>query len=408
MTAILFLTFLVLLVLGVPIAFAIAVAGAAVLLAGDVNLLIVVQRMFASTDSFPLVAVPFFILAGDLLARGAMSQTLVSFAESLLGRIRGGLSAVATTAAVGATLIPELKKRGYDESSSAALVAASGCIGVVIPPSVPMVLYAVIAGPSVTQLFSNGFLPGIAMGVVLIAIALYQAHKRHYPRGEKRSPKDTLVNILKTFARAIGAILMPLIILGGIFSGKFTPSESAAVAVIYAALISFVIYRDMSLKELGQIILGSARTSSVIMIIIACSGIFGWALANWKIPEHIATGVLSISDNKYVLLLLIALIVLVAGVFMETSSAVILLTPVFLPLVNALGVSLVHFGIIFTIGISIGMITPPVAINLFVASSTTGLPIEKISKSVVPYLVGLILVFLLYTYLPLFIPALVV
>lgn len=424
MTAILFLTFLVLLVLGVPIAFAIAVAGVAVMVAGDVNLLIVVQRMFASTDSFPLIAVPFFILAGDLLARGSMSQTLVAFAESLLGRIRGGLSAVAvaagmffaaisgsgaaTTAAVGATLIPELKKRNYDESSSAALVAASGCIGVVIPPSVPMVLYAVIASQSVTQLFSNGFLPGICMGVVLIAIALFQAHKRHYPKGEKRSPRDTLVNIGRTFVRAIGAILMPLIILGGIFSGKFTPSESAAVAVIYAAVISFVVYRDMSVKELGQIILGSARTSSVIMIIIACSGIFGWALANWKIPEQIATGVLSISDNKYVLLFLIALIVLVAGIFMETSSAVILLTPVFLPLVNALGVSLVHFGIIFTIGISIGMITPPVAINLFVASSTTGLPIEKISKSVVPYLVGLILVFLLYTYLPLFIPALVV
>lgn len=424
MTAILFLTFLVLLVLGVPIAFAIAVAGAAVLLAGDVNLLIVVQRMFASTDSFPLVAVPFFILAGDLLARGAMSQTLVSFAESLLGRIRGGLSAVAvaagmffaaisgsgaaTTAAVGATLIPELKKRGYDESSSAALVAASGCIGVVIPPSVPMVLYAVIAGPSVTQLFSNGFLPGVCMGVVLISIALVQAHRRHYPKGEKRSFQDTLRHIGRTFLRAIWAILMPLIILGGIFSGKFTPSESAAVAVLYAALISFVIYRDMTLKELGQILLGSARTSAIIMIIIACSGVFGWVLANWKIPSQIAQAVLSVSDNKYILLLLIAVIVLIAGVFMETSSAVILLTPVFLPLVEALGVSLVHFGILFTIGISIGMITPPVAINLFVASSTTGLPIEKISKSVVPYLLGLIVVFLLYVYLPLFLPGLVV
>lgn len=424
MTAILFGTFLVLLVIGVPIAFAIAVAGVAVLLAGDVNLLIVVQRMFASTDSFPLVAVPFFILAGDLLARGAMSQTLVSFAESLLGRIRGGLSAVAvaagmffaaisgsgaaTTAAVGATLIPELKKRNYDESSSAALVAASGCIGVVIPPSVPMVLYAVIASQSVTQLFSNGFFPGVCMGIMLIAIALVQAHKRHYPRGEKLSPKETALNILKTFVRAIWAILMPVIILGGIFSGKFTPSESAAVAVIYAAVISFVIYRDMTLKELGKILLGSARTSAVIMIIIACSGVFGWVLANWKIPSQIAEAVLSVSDNKYILLLLIAIIVLIAGVFMETSSAVILLTPVFLPLVNALGVSLVHFGIIFTIGISIGMITPPVAINLFVASSTTGLPIERISKSVIPYLLGLIVVFLLYIYLPLFIPGLVV
>lgn len=309
---------------------------------------------------------------------------------------------------MGATLIPELKKRGYDESSSAALVAASGCIGVVIPPSVPMVLYAVIAGPSVTQLFSNGFLPGVCMGVVLISIALVQAHRRHYPKGEKRSFQDTLRHIGRTFLRAIWAILMPLIILGGIFSGKFTPSESAAVAVLYAALISFVIYRDMTLKELGQILLGSARTSAIIMIIIACSGVFGWVLANWKIPSQIAQAVLSVSDNKYILLLLIAVIVLIAGVFMETSSAVILLTPVFLPLVEALGVSLVHFGILFTIGISIGMITPPVAINLFVASSTTGLPIEKISKSVVPYLLGLIVVFLLYVYLPLFLPGLVV
>lgn len=424
MTGILFGTFLVLLVIGVPVAFAIAIAGVAVLAAGDVNLLIVVQRMFASTDSFPLVAVPFFILAGDLLARGSMSQTLVAFAESLLGRIRGGLSAVAvaagmffaaisgsgaaTTAAVGATLIPELKKRNYDESSSAALVAASGCIGVVIPPSVPMVLYAVIASQSVTQLFSNGFFPGVCMGVMLIAIALVQAHKRHYPRGEKLSPRDTALNIGKTFVRAIWAILMPVIILGGIFSGKFTASESAAVAVIYAAVVSFVIYRDMTVKELGRILLGSARTSAVIMIIIACSGVFGWVLANWKIPEQIAKGVLSLTDNKYLLLLLIAIIVLIAGVFMETSSAVILLTPVFLPLVNALGISLVHFGVIFTIGISIGMITPPVAINLFVASSTTGLPIERISKSVIPYLLGLIVVFLIYIYLPLFVPGLVI
>lgn len=420
MTALLFLTFLVLLVLGVPIAFAIAVSGVAVLAAGDVNLLIVVQRMFAATDSFPLVAVPFFILAGDLLARGAMSQTLVAFAESILGRIRGGLSAVAvaagmffaaisgsgaaTTAAVGATLIPELKKRGYDEASSAALVASAGCIGVVIPPSVPMVLYAVIADQSVTQLFSNGFFPGFLMGGILIAISLYQAHKKNYPKGAPFSWRTVWV----TFRQAIWAILMPLIILGGIFSGYFTPSEAAAIAVIYAAVISFVVYRDMSLKNLYKIILGSAKTSAVIMIIIASSGVFGWVLANWKIPEQVAQSVLSVSSSKYVVLLLIAVIVLIAGVFMETSSAVILLTPVFLPLVKALGVDLVHFGLIFTIGISIGMITPPVAINLFVASSTTGLPIEKISKSVIPYLLGLIVVFLLYVYLPLFIPALIV
>lgn len=420
MTAILFISFLLLLVLGVPIAFAVAVSGVAVLLAGDVDLLIVVQRMFAATDSFSLVAVPYFILAGDLLARGSMSKNLVEFAESILGRIRGGLSAVsvvagmffaaisgsgaATTAAVGAALIPELKRRQYEVSSSAALVAAAGCIGVVIPPSVPMVLYAVIAEQNVTKLFSNGFFPGFLMGGILIAISLWQAYKNNYPKGAAFSWRT----VWRTFKTAILAILMPVIILGGIFSGKFTPSEAAAVAVIYAAVISFVIYRDMTIKELAGIVLGSAKTSAVIMIIIACSGVFGWVLANWRIPEQVAQTVLTVSDNRYVILFLIAVIILIAGVFMETSSAVILLTPVFLPLVKALGIDLVHFGLIFTIGISIGMITPPVAINLFVASSTTGLPIEKISKSVIPYLIGLIIIFLLYAYLPILIPSLII
>lgn len=419
MSALLFSVFIIGLLIGIPIAFAIAVAAVTVLINGDVNLLIVVQRLFAATDSFPLTAVPFFILAGDLLARGAISQKLVNFAESLMGRLRGGLSVVsviagmffaaisgsgaATTAAVGATLIPELRKRGYKEDSSTALIASAGCIGVVIPPSVPMVLYAVIADQSVTQLFKNGFFPGAMMGGILIAISLRQAYKYKYSEGTAFSLK----NVWATFKESVWGLMMPLIILGGIFSGYFTPSEAAAVAVVYSALVSLFIYRDLTLKELVKIILGSAKTSSIIMIIIACSGVFGWVLANWKIPEAVAQGILSISSNRYIVLFLIAIIILIAGVFMETSSAVILLTPVFLPLVRALGVDLVHFGVIFTVGISIGMITPPVAINLFVGSSITGIPIERIAKAVWPYLIGLIVVFLLYIYLPLFIPALI-
>lgn len=418
MSTLLFSVFIIGLLIGIPIAFAIAIAAITVLINGNVNLLIVIQRLFAATDSFPLTAVPFFIFAGDLLARGAISQKLVNFAESLLGRLKGGLSVVsviagmffaaisgsgaATTAAVGATLIPELKKRGYKEDSSTALIASAGCIGVVIPPSVPMVLYAVIADQSVTQLFKNGFFPGVLMGGILIAISLRQAYKYNYPEGTAFSWK----NLWKTFKQSIWGLMMPLIILGGIFSGYFTPSEAAAVAVVYSMLVSLFIYRDITLKELGRIALGSAKTSSIIMIIIACSGVFGWVLANWKIPEAVAQGILSISTNRYVILFLIAIIILIAGVFMETSSAVILLTPVFLPLVRALGVDLVHFGVIFTVGISIGMITPPVSINLFVGSSITGIPIEQIAKAVWPYLLGLIVVFLLYVYLPLFIPAL--
>ena len=419
MTSILFVTFLLLLAIGVPIAFSVAIAGTTVLIVSDVRLIVTVQRMFAATDSFPLVAVPFFILAGDLLARGAISKKMVAFAEAIMGQIRGALSVVsvvagmffaaisgsgaATTAAVGATLIPELKARQYHEPSAAALIASAGCIGVVIPPSVPMVLYAVIADQSVTKLFQNGFIPGFMMGGVLIAIALYQAYKRGYPKGAAFSWK----NIGKTFAQAILGLMMPLIILGGIFSGQFTPSEAAAVAVIYAAFVSMAIYRDMSLKEILQIINGSARTSAVIMIIIACSGIFGWVLANWKIPETVAQLVLGFSENKYVILFLMSTIILIAGVFMETSSAVILLTPVFLPLVRLLGIDLVHFGILFTVGIAIGMVTPPVAINLFVASSITGMKIEEIAKSVVPYLLGLIIIFLIYVYLPVIFPAII-
>lgn len=419
MAAVLFISFAVLLLLGVPVGFTIAIAAFITLVAGDVPALMMVQRIFTAQDSFSLIAVPFFILAGDLMSKGAVSKVLVEFAESLLGWIRGGLTIVsvlagmffaaisgsgaATTAAVGATLIPELEKRGYHVDKSAALIAAAGTIGVVIPPSVPMVLYAVIAEQSVNTLFRNGFIPGITMGVILIVIALVEARKLNYPKGTPLSVK----NVLRTFLHAVWGILMPLIILGGIFSGYFTPSEAADVAVIYSILIGFFVYRDLTPKGLMEIMKNSAKTSSVIMLIIGFSGPFGWVLANWKIPEMISKVVLSVSSNTYIILFLIGLIILVAGVFMETSSAIILLTPVFLPLVKAMGVNLVHFGVVFAVGLAIGMITPPVAINLFVASGITGLPMTKISKAIIPYLIGLIVVFFVILYAPLAFPGLI-
>ena len=420
MGGILFGVFIALLIIGVPVAFSICTAAGVTVLSGlgPGKLLILIQRMFEACNSFSLIAIPFFILAGDLLSKGKISKLLVEFCESFLGVIRGGLSVVsvfagmffaaisgsgaATTAAVGGTLVPELRQRGYPPAQAAALIAAAGTIGVVIPPSVPMVLYAVIAEESVNKLFKAGFIPGILMGIALIAIALVQAYRDNYPKGSGFSLK----NVGKTFLKAVPGILMPLIILGGIFSGYFTPSEAAAVAVVYAVLVSAFIYRDLTLKGLYEIMKGSARTSAVIMIIIACSGPFGWVLANWKIPETIASSVLSVSQNKYVIMMLISVIILIAGVFMETSSAIIILTPVFLPLVKALGVSTLHFGILFVVGIAIGMITPPVAINLFVATGISGLPIEKIAKAVVPYLIGLIVVFLMIVFVPLLIPGL--
>ncbi|MBR5467757.1 MAG: TRAP transporter large permease [Firmicutes bacterium] len=422
MTLLLFAVFAVTLLLGVPVAFSIMLSAISVMLAGDVGLGMLTQRMFAATNSFPLIAVPFFILAGDLLARGEISKVLVAFAESFLGVIKGGLSIVsvvagmffaaisgsgaATTAAVGSTLIPQLKERGYEEDSAAALIAAAGTIGVVIPPSVPMVLYAVAAGQGVTinALFRNGFIPGICMGAILIAIALRQAYTRNYPKGEK----IVISKVLKTFIKAVPGLIMPLIILGGIFSGVFTASEAAAVAVVYALLVSFFVYRDMTFSKLYTIMKGSAKTSAVIMIIIGCSGPFSWVLASYGIPDAIASAILGISTNKYILMFMVALVIIIAGVFMETSSAIIILTPVLLPLVQGIGVDLIHFGILFVVGIAIGMITPPVAINLFVASGITGKPIEVIAKAVIPYLIGLIAVFLVIVYVPMFFPGVII
>ena len=414
MIPLLFGSFFILLAFGVPIAIAIGLTVLVVLSTNDISLLVVPQRMFAGADSFPLVAIPFFILAGDIMAKGKVSEKMVQFADSLLGFVKGGLwvvavlasmffaaisgSGAATTAAVGTPLLPELKKKGYDPAFSAALIASGGCIGVIIPPSVPMVLYCVIADQSVARLFLNGFIPGIMMGGVLIAIGLYVAYKNNYANGAPFS----WMNIAKTFRDAIWGLATPLIILGGIFSGYFTPSEAAVISVDYALLVSFFVYRDMGWRQIVEIFMRSAITMSIIMFIITTSTSMGWVMANWQIPKIIAENILAISDNKYVLILLINIVVFIAGFFMETASALILLTPVFLPLVQQLGIDLIHFGVVMVLGLSIGMVTPPVAINLYVASTISGLSIEKISKAVIPMVIGLLVVLLAVTYLPLF------
>ena len=419
MITLLFGSFFLLLALGVPIAIAIGLTVVVVLSSNDISLLVVPQRMFAGADSFPLVAVPFFILAGDIMAKGKVSEKMVQFADSLLGFVKGGLwvvavlasmffaaisgSGAATTAAVGTPLLPELKKKGYEPAFSAALIASGGCIGVIIPPSVPMVLYCVMADQSVARLFLNGFIPGAMMGAILIAIGLFVAYKNNYPNGAPFS----LSNIASTFRGAIWGLATPLIILGGIFSGYFTPSEAAVVAVDYALLVSIFVYRDMGWRQIIDIFMRSAITMSIIMFIIATSTAMGWIMANWQIPKIIAENILAVSNNKFVLFLLINMVVFIAGFFMETASALILLTPVFLPLIQQLGIDLIHFGVVMVLGLSIGMVTPPVAINLYVASTISGLSIEKISKAVIPMVIGLLIVLLAVTYLPLFFPGMI-
>ncbi|RZU98285.1 TRAP transporter large permease [Spiribacter vilamensis] len=412
MTLLLFTSFLLFLVIGVPVAIAIGASTVAALWADGVSLMVLPQRLFAGIDSFALVAVPLFILAGDLMAGGRISEKLVAFADSLLGFVKGGLSVVsvlagmffaaisgsgaATTAAIGSALVPELRRRGYDPAAAASLIAASGTIGVVIPPSVPLIIYAVIARESVTELFLTGFLPGVAMGVGLMAIAVTQAYRRNYPRGSAFS----LGHVWSTLRGAFWGLLTPLIILGGIFSGLFTPSEAAVIAVNYAVFVSLVIERDLGLRDVYRIMIRSVITTAVIMFVIATSAVLSWTLANWSIPGQIAEFALSLSSNPYTIMLLVVTVILLTGVFIETASALIILTPVLLPLVTQIGVDPIHFGIIIVVGLAIGMITPPVAINLYVASSVTGQPLERIARAVIPYLLCLISVLLAVVYLP--------
>ena len=415
MGALLVISFLVLLVAGVPIALSIGVSALLVTAVSAMPLESVPQTMFAGANSFALVAVPFFILAGDILAQGGISDRIIAFAEATLGRIRGGLSIVsvvasmfiaaisgsgaATTAAVGSALLPQLKSKGYDLDFSAALIAAAGTIGVVIPPSVPMVLYAVITGVPVQKLFLAGFVPGFLMGGILIAYALYIARKRAYPASEKTSfPKK-----IRLFLNALWGIMTPVLILGGIFSGYFTPSEAAAVAVVYSLGVAFFVYRTIDLKKLYRLVVNAGVTSSLIMFIIAASKIFGWHLAFYRIPDKVASAVLGITGGVPAMVyLVIVILLLIAGMFMETASALIILTPIFLPAINGLGGNLVHFGLLATVGLAIGMATPPVAIDIYVASAITGLSLEQISKPIIPMIIALVLVFLIITYFPLF------
>ncbi|WFE74914.1 TRAP transporter large permease [Roseinatronobacter sp. S2] len=413
MSLLLFGLFVLFLFIGVPVAIAIGAATLAAMYAAGVPLLVMPQQMFSGINSFALVAIPMFILAGDVMARGAVSARLVAFAEALIGFVRGGLSVVsvlagmffaaisgsgaATTAAVSSTLVPELTRKGYDPASAASLIAASGTIGVVIPPSVPMIIYAVIAQESVSKLFLSGFIPGLAMGLGLMAIALVQGYRRAYPAGEKFA----LPTIWRTFRAAFWGLLTPVIILGGIFSGIFTPSEAAVVAVNYAILVSLFIYRDTTLRDLYHLLIRSAVTTAVIMIVIASSAALSWALSSWQVPGTIARFVLGFSTETYLILALMLVLILLTGVFIETASALIILTPILLPLAVQLGVDPVHFGIIIVMGLAIGMITPPVAINLYVASSVTGIGLERITRAILPYLSMLILVLVAVTYLPL-------
>ncbi len=413
MGVLLIVLFLALLLLGVPIALSIGASSLLILFLSEMPLEALPQTLFAGVNSFALVAVPFFVLAGDLLAQGGISERIVAFAEAMLGRIRGGLSVVsivasmfiaaisgsgaATTAAVGSALLPQLRKKGYDLDFSAALIAAAGTIGVVIPPSVPMVLYAVIAGVPVSRLFMAGFTPGILMGAFLIAYALHVARRRGYPAADPELLRDRW----RLFRQALWGLMTPLLILGGIFSGYFTPSEAAAVAVVYSLFVAVFVYRALNLKQAYRLVVNSGVTSALILFIIATAKIFGWQLAFYEIPDKVASAMLSVAGGSgFMIYLMFVVLILLAGMFMETASALIILTPIFIPAVVGVGGDLIHFGLLMTVGLAIGMATPPVAIDIYVASAITGLSLEEISRPILPMVAALILTLILVTYVP--------
>lgn len=413
MGELLIVLFLVLLLLGVPIALSVGAASLVILFLSEMPLEALPQTLFAGVNSFALVAVPFFVLAGDLLAQGGISERIVAFAEAMLGRIRGGLSVVsivasmfiaaisgsgaATTAAVGSALLPQLKKKGYDLDFSAALIAAAGTIGVVIPPSVPMVLYAVIAGVPVSRLFMAGFIPGLLMGGFLIFYALRVARRRGYPAAEPHLMRDRW----RLFRQALWGLMTPLLILGGIFSGYFTPSEAAAVAVVYSLFVALFVYRALTLKQVYRLVVNSGVTSALILFIIATAKIFGWQLAFYEIPDKVASVMLSVAGGSSIMIyLMFVILILIAGMFMETASALIILTPIFIPAVLGVGGDLIHFGLLMSVGLAIGMATPPVAIDIYVASAITGLSLEEISRPILPMVAALILTLLLMAYVP--------
>ncbi|AOY57386.1 MULTISPECIES: TRAP transporter large permease [Desulfococcus] len=414
MTAqLLILSLLFLFVINAPIAVAIGVSSIiAILVQGDVSLMMVVQRMFGGTDSFHLMAVPLFMYAGVIMEAGGISRRIIDFANALVGWLPGGLAAVAVVsamffagisgsaaadaAAVGAVMIPAMKKSGYDSDFAAAVQASGGAIGVVIPPSIPMIVFGFLTGASISRLFAAGILPGVLIGVSLIVVATLISRRRGYGAVSRFS----LTEVLRTFRRAFLALGTPLIILGGILFGIFTATESAAVAVVYALFVGMVVYRNIRPRDLFTLFRDGSLTASIVMFIIAAASVFSWIAAIEEVPARLSSGLLSLTDDPVLLLLLINLVLLTAGTFVETTAALILLVPMITAMLPDLGVDLVHLGAIVVTNLAIGMLTPPMGICLIVSGSISGDAITAVSRRVLPFLAILIADLMVITFFP--------
>ena len=398
----------------VPIGFAIGLACVAYSLSqGTINMGYIASGLFASCDSFPLMAIPFFILSGALMEGGGLSRRLVNFFDSIVGHLTGGLAIVtvitcmffgaisgsgpATTAAIGAIMVPTMVEKGYDKKFAMALVAAAGCLGVIIPPSIPMVSYGVSVNASIATMFMAGFLPGIVLGTLLIITAVYICKKSGFTgNGEKFSIRK----VGHAFKDAFWAILTPVIILGGIYSGFFTPTEAAVVSVVYALIIGLFAYKELDLKKTYKKFAEAASTHGTVNIIVGTSTILGRVLTLEQIPDKIATAMISFTDNRIMILIVINLLLLACGCLLETNSSILILAPILLPVAMAYGVNMIHFGIIMVVNLAIGFITPPVGVNLFVACGIGNIPFAELVKKIIPFLIALLIGLIIITYVP--------
>ncbi|GAE27735.1 TRAP-type C4-dicarboxylate transport system [Halalkalibacter wakoensis JCM 9140] len=407
--------FFILLVIGVPVAISIGLASiAAVYFMGDIPLSLIAQRFGNGVNSFPLLAIPFFILAGSLMNTGGIARRLIDFASCLVGFVRGGLamvnivaskffggisgSSVADSVAIGSALIPAMKKRGYDGSFAAAVTAASSTIGIIIPPSIPIIIYGVMAGESISKLFLAGAIPGILVGVSLMVVTYIMATKNpeQFPKEKFPTPKV----IWDSFKSASLALFMPILVLGGIIGGIVTPTEAAVIAVVYSLIVGGFVYKEIKFSHFKTILNETVTGTAAVMLLVATASLFGWIVAYEQLPLMISEWIQGVSTNPIIILLIINVVLLITGLFLDLTAALIILTPVMLPIALSVGMDPTHFGIMLIVNLAIGLVTPPVGICLFAVTNIAKESIGRISKAVLPLLAAMIFVLLLVTYVP--------
>lgn len=412
MITLLITVFVLCLILRFPIAFALGLSCLAYVLFAGIPLIILPMKMYSGIDVFVLLSVPGFILAGNLMNHGGLTEKIITFCNHVLGHIRGGLSlanigasmlfagisgtAVSDTASIGSVMIPAMKKEGYGEGFSCAVTAASSTVGPIIPPSVPMIIAATLSGLSVGKLFLAGAIPGFFLGAGLMSVAYFISVREKYPK----HPRSSMRQIARGFLDTFWALLMTFIILFGIVGGIFTPTEASIIAVLYAFVIGWFVYRKLSWRNLQVIILDSMKTSASLMILIGFANLFGWILITERLPQWISGEILEFTQNKYLVLLLINILLIFVGTFMETIAALLILFPILLKVAITVGVDPIHFAVIAVLNLIIGLTTPPVGVCLFVASSIGKISIGKVSKASLPFLMVSLIVLILVTLLP--------